>query len=202
MAARLYAAGFSKDDAFVFSTPEHPKDGGLVAVLKGSSKAKKGVLLLAHLDVVEAKREDWTRDPFTLYEENGFFYGRGVSDIKNMAAYLVDNLIRYKEEGFKPKYDIKVALTCGEETTGAFNGAEWLSKNHKNWIDADFALNEGAGGSLDKDVKRINLSVQGAQKVYQDFTLTTTNPGGHSSAPTPDNAIYEMADAIKALQGL
>lgn len=202
MVDRLHAAGFSDKDAFVFTHPDFPKEGGAVAVLKGTSKAKKGILLMAHLDVVEAKREDWTRDPFTLYEENGFFYGRGVSDMKQIAAYWVDNLIRYKEEGFKPKYDIKLALTCGEETSEAFNGAEWLSKNHKDWIDADFALNEGAGGSLDENGNRISLSVQGAQKVYQDFTITTTNPGGHSSVPKPENAIYDMADAMKAVQKL
>ena len=202
MVDRLHSVGFSDKDAFVFTNPDFPKEGGAIAVIKGTSKAKKGVLLMAHLDVVEAKREDWTRDPFTLYEENGFFYGRGVSDMKNIAAYWVDNMMRYKEEGFKPKYDIKLALTCGEETTGAFNGAEWLSKNHKDWIDADFALNEGAGGSLDENGNRISLSVQGAQKVYQDFTITTTNPGGHSSVPKPENAIYDMADAMKAVQKL
>ena len=202
MATRLHAAGYSTKDAFVFTVPDHPKEGGLVAVLKGSTNVKKGILLLAHLDVVEAKREDWTRDPFTLFEEDGFFYGRGTSDDKAMAAYFVDMLIRYKEEGFKPKHDIKLALTCGEETSGMFNGAEYLATKHKDWIDADFALNEGAGGSLDKDGNRISLGVQGAQKVYQDYTLTTTNPGGHSSAPPKDNAIYEMADALKSVEAL
>ena len=200
MATRLKAAGYSDDDIHLFSTPEHPKDGGLVAVLHGTGSKQKAILLLAHLDVVEAKREDWTRDPFTLVEEGGYFYGRGTSDDKAQAAIFTDLLIRYKQEGYKPKRDIKLALTCGEETTGSFNGAEWLGQNHKDWIDAAFAINEGADGDLDENGKRVSMSVEAGQKVYQDFTVTTTNPGGHSSQPVPDNAIYDMADALKKVQ--
>jgi len=201
MAARLKAAGYANSDINVFSTPEHPKEGGLVATLKGTDTNAKAVLMLAHIDVVEAKREDWTRDPFTLIEENGYFYARGVSDDKAMAAIFTDLLVRYKKEGFKPKRSIKLALTCGEETHGAFNGASWLSTEHKDWIDAGIAINEGAGGRLDTDGKRVLINVQAAEKVYQDFAVETTNPGGHSSQPVPANAIYDMSAALTAIKG-
>ena len=160
MAARLKAAGYTDQDLTLFSVPEHPKDGGLVAVLKGSDAKAKPMLLLAHLDVVEAKREDWTRDPFKLVEENGFFYARGSADDKSMAAIWTDSLIRYKKEGFKPKRTIKMALTCGEETTYAFNGADWLAKNKPELIAAGFALNEGGGGKLDAEGNRQLLAIQ------------------------------------------
>jgi acetylornithine deacetylase/succinyl-diaminopimelate desuccinylase-like protein len=201
MAARLKAAGFTGQDITLFSTPEHPKDGGLVAVLKGSDAKAKPMLLLAHIDVVEAKREDWTRDPFKLVEENGFFYARGSADDKSMAAIWTDSLIRFKQDGFKPKRTIKMALTCGEETTYAFNGAEWLAKNKPDLIAAQFALNEGGGGRLDAEGKRQLLAVQIGEKATQNYRLETTNPGGHSSRPVPDNAIYELADALKRVQG-
>ena len=202
MKARLAAAGFTDADAHVFSTPEFPKDGGLVARIPGTDPEAAAILLLAHIDVVEAKPADWTRDPFTLVEEGGYFYGRGASDDKAMAAIFTDLLIRYKREGYRPRHTIKLALTCGEETSGAFNGANYLATQHKDWIDAAFALNEGAAGMLDADGKRVSLNIEAAEKVYQDFTLTTTNPGGHSSRPVPDNAIYEMADALKKVSGV
>ena len=196
MGARLKAAGF--DDAAItyFSTPEHPKDGGLVAVLPGTSKSLKPMLLLAHIDVVEARRADWTRDPFTLIEENGYFYGRGTVDDKAQAAIFTDALVRMKQAGAKPKRTIKLALTCGEETSGAFNGAEWLAENHKDWIDAAFALNEGGGGRTDGKGKLLVQTIQIGEKSYQDFTLTATNPGGHSSAPPKENAIYSLSAAL------
>jgi len=202
MKARLAAAGYSDADAHVFSTPEFPKDGGLVATLPGTDPKAAAILLLAHIDVVEAKPADWTRDPFTLVEEGGYFYGRGASDDKAMAAIFTDLLIRYKQEGYRPRHTIKLALTCGEETSGAFNGANYLATQHKDWIDAAFALNEGAAGMLDANGKRLSLNIEAAEKVYQDFALTTTNPGGHSSRPVPDNAIYEMADALKKVSGV
>jgi acetylornithine deacetylase/succinyl-diaminopimelate desuccinylase-like protein len=201
MAVRLKAAGYTDQDLTLFSVPEHPKDGGLVAVLNGSDAKAKPMLLLAHIDVVEAKREDWTRDPFKLIEENGFFYARGSADDKSMAAIWTDSLIRFKKEGFKPKRTIKMALTCGEETTYAFNGADWLAKNKPELIAAEFALNEGGGGRLDAQGKRQVLAVQVGEKAAQNFTLLATNPGGHSSQPVPDNAIYELADAIEAIRG-
>lgn len=196
MAARLKAAGLKDDQVEVFFTSEHPKDGGLVAVYPGTDKKLKPMLLLAHLDVVEAKRSDWVRDPFTLIEESGYFYARGTVDDKAQAAIWTDTLIRFAKGGYKPRRTIKLALTCGEETSGAFNGAEWLSKNRRQQIDAAFALNEGGGGRTDGKGKVLVQTIQVGEKAYQDFTLTTTNPGGHSSQPVPDNAIYRMAQAL------
>ena len=200
MAARLKAAGYPDADIHLFATPDHPKEGGVVAVLHGADPTAKGVLLLAHIDVVEAKREDWTRDPFKLVEENGYFYGRGASDDKAMASVWVDTMIRYRQEGFHPRRNIKMALTCGEETTGAFNGADYLVRNERPLIDSAFALNEGAGGRLDDKGQRVSLGIQAGEKVYQDFTLETTNPGGHSSRPVKDNAIYRLADGLARLR--
>lgn len=196
MAAHLKAAGFSDKDITMFSTPEHPKDGGLVAVLAGSSNAAKPMLLLGHLDVVEAKREDWTRDPFVLIEENGYFFGRGTADMKAMDATWVDMLMRFKQSGYHPKRTIKLALTCGEETTYAFNGAEWLAKNRPELISAEFALNEGGGGRTDGHGKVVVESIQVGEKAAQNYKLETVNAGGHSSIPVRDNAIYELADAL------
>ncbi len=199
--ARLKAAGFADADLTYFSVPDHPRDGGLVAILKGSAAAIKPMLLLAHLDVVEAKREDWVRDPFKLIEEDGFYYGRGTIDDKAQAAIWADAMIRFKQQGYKPKRTIKLALTCGEETTFAWNGAEWLSKNKPDLIAAEFALNEGGGGRLDEKGNRQLLAIQVGEKAAQNYTFATSNPGGHSSQPVPDNAIYQLADAIKAVQG-
>ncbi|MCW0199261.1 M20/M25/M40 family metallo-hydrolase [Sphingopyxis sp.] len=196
MAARLKAAGFADDQLTLFATPEHPKEGGLVAVYPGTSKRAKPILLIAHIDVVEAKRADWERDPFTMVEENGYFYGRGTADDKAQAAVWIDTLIRFKQEGYKPKRTVKVALTCGEETNGAFNGAEWLAANKRDLIDAEFALNEGGGGDSDGKGKVLGQSVQVGEKTFANFRLETRNPGGHSSAPVPANAIYQLAAAL------
>ncbi|MES2288198.1 MAG: M20/M25/M40 family metallo-hydrolase [Pseudomonadota bacterium] len=196
MAARLKAAGFKDSDVRLFGVPDHPKENGLLATLPGTDPKAKAILLLAHIDVVEAKREDWTRDPFTLVEENGYFYGRGTSDDKAHAAIFTDTMARLKAAGTKLRRTVKLALTCGEETEGVFNGAEWLSKEHKDWIDAEFALNEGGSGTLNKDGKPVSLGMQAGEKVYQDFRVEAVNPGGHSSRPRPDNAIYELAAAL------
>ncbi len=201
IAARMKAAGFKDDQLTLFATPEHPKDGGLVAVYPGTSKKAKPILLLAHIDVVAAKREDWTRDPFKLIEENGYYYARGSVDDKAMAAIWADTLIRFQQAGTKPKRTIKLALTCGEETTWAFNGAEWLAKNKRDLIDAEFALNEGGGGKSDGHGKVLVQSMQVGEKAVQNFRLETSNPGGHSSIPVPDNAIYELADALVKIRG-
>ena len=205
MAARMKAAGFTDSQLTLFSAPEHPKEGGLVAVYPGTSKAAKPILLLAHIDVVEAKREDWVRDPFTLFEENGYFYGRGALDDKAMAAVWVDTLIRFKQEGYKPRRTLKLALTCGEETTSAFNGAAWLAKNRRDLIDAEFALNEGGGGRTDgkglsEGGKLVVQSIQVGEKAVQNYRFETRNPGGHSSLPVRDNAIYQLADALAKLR--
>ena len=199
--ARLKAAGFADADLTYFSVPDHPKEGGLVAVLKGSNPSVKPMLLLAHLDVVEAKREDWVRDPFKLIEEGDFLYGRGTVDDKAQAAIWSDALIRFKQGGYKPKRTIKLALTCGEETTFAWNGAEWLAKNRPELIAAEFALNEGGGGRLDDQGNKQLLAIQVGEKAAQNYTFAVTNPGGHSSQPVPVNAIYQLADAIRAVQG-
>jgi len=168
----------------------------LVATLNGTDPKAKAILLLAHIDVVEAKREDWTRDPFVLVEENGYFYGRGSSDDKAQAAIFTDTLVRLKQAGTKLRRPLKLALTCGEETGGAFNGANWLVTEHKDWIDAQFALNEGSVGLRDASGKKLSLGIQAGEKVYQDFRIEASNPGGHSSRPRPDNAIYSLAAAL------
>ena len=199
--ARLKAAGYADTDITYFAVPDHPKEGGLVAVLKGSNARIKPMLLLAHLDVVEAKREDWTRDPFKLVEEGGYYYARGSTDDKGQAAIWSDAMIRFKTGNYRPKRTIKLALTCGEETTFAFNGAEWLAKNKPDLIAAEFALNEGGGGLLTEQGERKTLFLQVGEKAAQNFKLVATNPGGHSSQPTPDNAIYQLSDALKAVQG-
>lgn len=196
MAARLKAAGFADDQLTLFATPEHPKEGGLVAVYPGTARAAKPILLVAHIDVVEAKREDWERDPFKLIEEGGYFYGRGTLDDKAQAAVWVDTLIRFKQQGYKPKRTVKLALTCGEETNGAFNGVEWLAANKRDLIDAEFALNEGGGGDSDGKGKVLGQSVQVGEKTFANFRLETRNPGGHSSVPVRDNAIYQLSRAL------
>lgn len=200
MAARLKTAGFKDEELTLFADPAHPKDGGLVAVLPGTDAKAKAILLLAHIDVVEAKREDWTRDPFTLIEEGGYFYGRGTYDDKAQAAIFTDMLARFRKDGTKLKRTVKLALTCGEETTYAFNGAEWLAKNKPDLIAAEFALNEGGGGRLDKQGKPELVAFQAGEKAVQNFRIEATNPGGHSSRPRPDNAIYELADALEKVR--
>ena len=199
--ARLKAAGYADADIAYFSVPDHPKEGGLVAVLPGSDPAAKPMLLMAHLDVVEAKREDWVRDPFRLIEESGYYYGRGTVDDTAQAAIWADAMIRFKQSGYRPKRTVKLALTCGEETTFAFDGAEWLAKNRPDLIAAEFALNEGGGGQYDDAGKKQLLAIQVGEKAAQNYTFLVTNPGGHSSQPVPDNAIYQLADALKVVQG-
>ncbi len=194
--ARLKAAGFAASDITLFADPSAPKEGGIVAILNGKDPKAKPILLLGHLDVVEAKREDWTRDPFVMVEENGYYYGRGTFDDKAQAAIWVDTLIRYKQSGKAPKRTLKLALTCGEETTFAFNGADWLAKNRPELIAAEYALNEGGGGRYGADGKPQGLAVQVGEKTVQNYKLEATNPGGHSSVPRPDNAITELARAL------
>jgi acetylornithine deacetylase/succinyl-diaminopimelate desuccinylase-like protein len=199
MAARLRAAGYPESDLHPFADPAHPKDGGLVAMLPGTDRAAKAILLLAHLDVVEARREDWTRDPFTLVEEDGYFYGRGTFDDKSMAAVWVDTLVRLRREGYKPKRAIKMALTCGEEAGAVFVGADYLVKHERQLIDAAFALNEFAYGVLDAQGHRVVMEIEAGEKTDQDYRLEVVNPGGHSSRPVKDNAIYHLAAGLTRL---
>jgi len=196
IAAHLRSAGYADKDITLFSVPEHPREGGIVAVLAGSSRTAKPMLLLGHLDVVEARREDWTRDPFTLIEENGYFFGRGTSDMKAMDATWVDAMMRFRQSNYRPRRTIKMALTCGEETTYAFNGAQWLAQNRPELIAAAFALNEGGGGRTDGHGKVVLESMQVGEKAAQNYRVETVNAGGHSSIPIRDNAIYELADAL------
>jgi acetylornithine deacetylase/succinyl-diaminopimelate desuccinylase-like protein len=195
---RLKAAGFSGDDVHLVIPEGKPDDGNVVARIRARNSSKKGVLLLAHIDVVDARREDWERDPFTLIEENGYFYGRGSADDKSMAAVFLDLMIRLKQEkNFRPSRDLIMALTCGEETSNRVNGVDYILKNHRELIDAAFAINEGAGGLLSEDGKPLALQVQAGEKIHQVYSLEVTNPGGHSSRPVPENAIYRLALATQ-----
>ena len=196
MAARLKAAGFTDAEMQVVVPPGAPKKGNLVARLRGTG-AKKPLLLLAHIDVVEAKREEWERDPFKLVEEGGYFYARGSVDDKAMASIFVANMIRYKMQGYRPERDLILALTADEElgSTSKWNGANWLVRNNRALIDAEFGLNEGGGGEL-KGGKPLLNRVQAAEKVSVHFRLEVKNPGGHSSRPRPDNAIYELSEGL------
>ena len=201
MRQHLLVAGYKAEDMQILAPPEAPNDGALIAVLRGKDRNAKPILLLAHIDVVEAKREDWTRDPFKLFEENGWFYARGASDDKAMAAIFTDSLVRYRKEGYTPRRDIKLALTCGEETAGAglFDSVRWLVQTRPEALDAAFAINEGAGGDLNKEGKPIALQIQAGEKVYQDFALEVSDPGGHSSLPKPENAIVRLSEGLAKL---
>jgi acetylornithine deacetylase/succinyl-diaminopimelate desuccinylase-like protein len=194
-AARLKAAGFS--DADIFIGGASPKKANLVVRYHGTG-ARKPLLLIAHTDVVEAKREDWSMDPFVLTEKDGYFYGRGTGDDKAQAAVWIANLIQYKKEGFKPDRDIIVALTADEEGGGPYNGIEWLLKNHRELIDADFALNEGGKGES-VDGKRVSNELQVSEKYVVNYRFEVHNKGGHSSMPVADNAIYHLAFALAHL---
>jgi acetylornithine deacetylase/succinyl-diaminopimelate desuccinylase-like protein len=199
LAARMKAAGFLEADLHRFVPDNDPKAGILVAMLPGRDPKLKAVLMLGHVDVVNARRADWTRDPYALIEEGGFFYGRGVADMKGQDVIWADNMIRYHAAGYKPLRTIKMALTCGEEGGGFVNGAKWLVDNQRALIDAGIALNEGGYGELDATGKPVVQTFQAAQKVVMSFTLETTNPGGHSSVPRPDNAIYSLARALEGI---
>ena len=201
--ARLSAAGFVADELSVVIPEGKPEDGNIVARIRAKGAAKKGVLLLAHIDVVDARREDWERDPFKLIEDDVFFYGRGSADDKSMAAAFLDLMIRLKQERtFTPRRDVIMALTCGEETSNRVNGVDYLLKNRRELIDAAFALNEGAGGLLSANGKPLTLEVQAGEKIHQVVTLEVMNPGGHSSRPVPDNAIYRLAAATQKVSQL
>lgn len=195
VAARLKAAGFPESDIFVGGAI--PKKANLVVRYHGTG-ARKPILLLAHTDVVEAKREDWSIDPFQFVERDGYFYGRGTADDKAQASIWIANLIRYKREGFKPDRDIVVALTADEEGGGPYNGVTWLLKNKRSLIDAEFCLNEGGWGDM-LDGKRIANDIQLSEKYVIDFRLEVHNKGGHSSVPVADNAIYHLAGALDRL---
>ncbi len=199
MRAHLLTAGIPAAEMQILAPADRPKDGALIASLRGRDRTAKPILLLAHIDVVEAKREDWKRDPFKLTEENGVFYARGASDDKAMASIFVDSLIRYSKEGYKPRRGLKLALTCGEETPDTFNSVRWLTQTQPAVLDAAFALNEGAFGELDKDEKPVALQIQAGEKVYQDFALDASDVGGHSARPTKNNPIVRLSAGLARL---
>jgi acetylornithine deacetylase/succinyl-diaminopimelate desuccinylase-like protein len=194
-ASRLKAAGFPDSDIFVGGPI--PTKANLVVRYHGTGSGKP-ILLLAHIDVVEAKREDWSTDPFQFIEKDGFYYGRGTADDKAQAAVWIANLIQYKKEGFKPDRDIIVALTADEEGGGPYSGIQWLLKNHRDLIEAEYALNEGGWGEESKG-KKISNDLQVSEKYVINFRLEVRNKGGHSSLPVPDNAIYHLAGALDRL---
>lgn len=196
IADRLRGAGFLAGDVQVLGPNE--RKGNLVARLRGSG-ARKPILLMGHLDVVEARREDWSMDPFQFNEQNGYFYGRGTQDMKSGDAVLVASLIRLKQENYLPDRDLILALTADEEG-GKSNGIDWLLKNHRQLIDAEFALNPDGGGIFTRDAKPVIITVDASEKLYADFQLEVKNAGGHSSLPVPDNAIYHLAGAIGRLE--
>jgi acetylornithine deacetylase/succinyl-diaminopimelate desuccinylase-like protein len=196
MAKRLLDAGFPAADVQVLGPND--RKGNLVARIHGTG-AQKPLLFICHTDVVEARREDWSMDPFVLAEKDGYFYGRGTGDVKDGDTFLVTTFIRLKKENFKPDRDLILALTADEEG-GQSNGVAWLIKNHRDLIDAEYIINPDAGDfELDKG-KRLLIGIQASEKLYQDFDLKVTNPGGHSSLPTADNAIYQLADALTRLE--
>ena len=201
MAKRFRAAGFPARDVQILTPAGKPTKGNLVVRYRGRSGAgsAKPILLLAHLDVVAAIRSDWPRDPFVLHEENGYFLGRGTADDKAMAAVFVANLLRYRREGWTPSRDIVLALTADEEG-GDANGALFLATKHRELIDAAYAINEGSDEARGPDGRPLYLGVQAAEKVSVNYTLTATNPGGHSSQPRPDNAIYQLAHALQRVE--
>jgi acetylornithine deacetylase/succinyl-diaminopimelate desuccinylase-like protein len=200
MARRLRAAGFPAGDVAVVVPA--PKKGNLVARLRGKQTGGRPVLLLSHLDVVEALRGDWSMDPFLLHEQDGYFYGRGTQDIKGEGALLVANFIRLKREGFVPERDLILALTADEEGGRGPNGVQWLLKNRREAIDAAFCLNTDAGGGQARRGQRVLYAVQAAEKGYLSFILRARNPGGHSSLPVRDNAIYALSEALLKVRDL
>jgi acetylornithine deacetylase/succinyl-diaminopimelate desuccinylase-like protein len=196
MAQRLLDAGFAKEDVLVLGPND--RKGNMVARIHGTGTAKP-ILFLAHLDVVEALRSDWTTDPFQFVEKDGYFYGRGTQDIKENDAALVTTFIALKKQGFKPDRDLVLALTADEEG-GKSNGVDWLLKNHRDLMEAEFVINSDSGGVDLSHGKAISFNVGATEKLYGDYQLTAANPGGHSSLPVPDNAIYHIADALTRLQ--
>src|SRR5713226_274708 len=196
MAKRLRDGGFAESDIKVAGPNERKKN--VVARFRGTGK-RKPILFIGHLDVVEALRSDWTTDPFEFIEKDGYYYGRGTEDMKEGDAILVTNFIRLKKEGYLPDRDLILALTADEEG-GASNGVDWLLREHRDWVDAEYCINLD-GGEFEKDKdKRLLAGIQASEKVYVDFQFESLNPGGHSSVPSPDNAIYHLAGALSRLQ--
>ena len=198
MAQRLLEAGFPAADVTVLG-PNDRKGNLVVRFRAQPGSTLRPILIIAHTDVVEARREDWTTDPFQFVEKDGYYYGRGTQDMKDSVAIAVTDFIRLKKEGYVPDRDIILALTADEEG-GQSNGVDWLLKNHRDLIDAEFALNPDSGGVVSEHGKALSMEFGATEKLYADFRVTATNPGGHSSLPKPDNAIYRVVDALVKLQ--
>src|ERR1700722_14136888 len=198
MAKRLLDAGFAPADVIVIGPND--RKGNMVARYRGRANSKlRPILIIGHTDVVEARREDWSTDPFKFVEQDGYYYGRGTQDMKEADAIAVTDFIRLKKEGFVPNRDIILALTADEEG-GQSNGVSWLVQNHRDLIDAEFALNPDSGGVVSDRGKALTVEFEATEKLYGDYQVLATNPGGHSSLPKPDNAIYHVADALGVLQ--
>jgi len=198
VAARLRAAGFAGSDIAVLAPADHPTKGNVVVRLHGQGKARP-ILYICHLDVVNARREDWTTDPFKLVEKDGWYYGRGTIDMKSQDAATLESLIRLKREGFKPKGDIIVAFTADEEAGGDANGVEWLVKTHRDLVDAGLVINPDGGEAGVKHGRKLYLGVQTSEKIYVTYRLEVTDKGGHSSRPTPANPIFHLSGALARL---
>jgi acetylornithine deacetylase/succinyl-diaminopimelate desuccinylase-like protein len=196
MARRLLDGGFAAEDVMVAGPND--RKGNLVVRLRGTGGGRP-ILIIGHLDVVEARRGDWTTNPFQLVEKDGYFYGRGTQDMKANDAILITAFLRYRQEGWRPDRDLIVALTADEEG-GKSNGVDWLLQNHRDRVDAEFVLNADSGGVTTVAGKTVNVDIEASEKLYADFQLTATNAGGHSSLPVPDNAIYHIADALARLE--
>lgn len=198
MKQRFLDAGFPPEDLTI-AGGDVRKSNLVVRVHAAKDVSLKPVLIICHLDVVEARREDWSTDPFQFVEKDGYFYGRGTQDMKANDAVLVATLIRFRQEGFRPNRDIVLALTAGEES-GIANGVDWLLKNRRDLVDAEFVLNPDSGGVTTERGKPVHIGVEASEKIYADFELTARNPGGHSSLPIPDNAIYHITNALGKLE--
>jgi acetylornithine deacetylase/succinyl-diaminopimelate desuccinylase-like protein len=198
VAARLRAAGFADADIAVLAPADHPTKGNVVVRLRGQGKARP-ILYICHLDVVNARREDWTTDPFKLVEKDGWFYGRGTIDMKSQDAATLESVIRLKREGFKPKGDIIVAFTADEEAGGDANGVDWLVKTHRDLVDAALVINPDGGEAGIKHGKKLYMGVQTSEKIYVTYGLEVTDKGGHSSRPTPANPIFHLSGALARL---
>ena len=203
MRERMLQAGFAPGDMEIVG-PSAKRMNLVVRYRAGvdspaGAADAKPVLVIGHLDVVEAKRSDWTVDPFVFLERDGFFYGRGTQDMKDSDASFVTSFLILKKEGWKPKRDIILALTADEESGGE-NGVDWLLKNRRELVDAAFAINPDAGGLVTEHAKPVEMDLEATEKLYADFQMSASNPGGHSSRPVPDNAIYAVADALGKLE--
>src|SRR2546429_123304 len=197
MAQRLRAAGFAAPDLRVLIGPD-ATHGNLVARYRGTGTGGRPIVVFAHLDVVPARRSDWSVDPFTFLEKDGYFYGRGTTDDKVGDAVLIANFIRLKRDHFKPTRDLILVLTGDEETNGSC--IQWLVTKHRDLVDAEFALNTDAGGGVLRDGRRVMFTVQASEKVYATYALEATDKGGHSSLPRPaDNPIYRLAGVLERL---